>query len=410
MKLSHGELAGDDSAASAGRYHRQELITWWDQDRVRSARVLVIGAGALGNEILKILSLTGVGEVLVYDMDIIEQSNLSRGVLFRDADKGSAKATVAVERMRELNPDVAAHARVENLNHKAGLGVFLWADVVICGLDNREARIFANGACAATGRTWVDGAIEGLSGIARVFNPAEGACYECTMNETDRKLVAERRSCAMLARAVIESGHVPTTAVAASLVAALEVQEAIKILHGQPAIVGEGVHINGLWGEMSRVKYPRRDDCSGHETLGPVTPLGLASDEVTFEALLERAEKELGKGAVLELSRDVIVSLECTACDTREPRHVVLGELGEKDAACPRCSAHRIVEFASSVSRDGVVDLSRTPRQAGLPAFDIIVARQGLDDRRAWLFDSDAPSVLGLLTVPAEMGGVLERS
>jgi len=413
LKLSHAELGTDtdtDTAASEGRYHRQELITWWDQDRVRSARVLVIGAGALGNEILKILALTGVGEVLVYDMDIIEQSNLSRGVLFCDEDKGSAKATVAVERMGELNPDVSAHPRVENLNHKAGLGVFLWADVVICGLDNREARIFANSACAATGRIWVDGAIEGLAGIARVFNPAEGACYECTMNETDRKLVAERRSCAMLARAVLESGHVPTTAVAASLVAALEVQEAIKILHGQPAIVGEGMHINGLWGEVSRVKYPRRDECSGHENLGPVTPLGLRSDAITFEALLERAEKELGDGAVLELSRDIIVSLECATCGTREPRSEVLGELGEKDAACPKCSAHRIVEFASSVSRDGVVELSRTPQQAGLPLFDIIVARQGLDDQRAWLFDGDAPSVLGPLTVPAEMGGVLERS
>ena len=214
----------------------------------------------------------------------------------------------------------------------------------------------------------------------------------------------------MLARAIVESGHVPTTAVAASLVAALEVQEAIKILHGQPAIVGEGMHINGLWGEVSRVKYPRRDDCSGHENLGPVTPLGLRSDAVTFEALVERAEKELGDGAVLELSRDVIVSLECAACGTREPRHEVLGELGEKDAACPKCSAHRIVEFASSVSRDGVVDLSRTPRQAGLPPFDIIVARKGLDNQRAWLFDGDATSVLGPLTVPAEMGGVLERS
>lgn len=407
VKLSHDELTGNDST---GRYHRQELITWWDQDKIRTARVLVIGAGALGNEILKILALTGIGEVLVYDMDVIEESNLSRGVLFRDEDQGAAKATVAVSRMRELNPDVTGHARVENLNHNAGLGVFLWADVVICGLDNREARIFANSACAATGRVWVDGAIEGLAGIARVFDPARGACYECTMNETDRKLVAERRSCAMLARDIVDSGHVPTTAVSAALVAALEVQEAIKLLHGQPALVSEGLHLNGLWSDVSRVKYPRRDDCPGHESLGKVTALGLASDEVTFGQLVERAERELGEGAVLELSRDLIVSLECTTCETREPRGEVLGALREKDAACPTCGAHRVVEFASSVSRDGIVDLSRTPRQAGLPPFDIIVARQGLDERRAWLFDGDAPSVLGPLSVPQAQGGVLERA
>jgi adenylyltransferase/sulfurtransferase len=407
VKLSHDELLGRDSG---GRYDRQELITWWDQDRVRGARILVIGAGALGNEILKILALTGIGEVLVYDMDVIERSNLSRGVLFRDEDQGAAKATVAVKRMRELNPDVAAHPRVENLNHKAGLGVFLWADVVICGLDNREARIFANSASAATGRVWVDGAIEGLAGIARVFDPANGSCYECTMNETDRKLVAERRSCAMLARDIVESGHVPTTAVAAALVAALEVQEAIKVLHGQPAIISEGLHVNGLWGDISRVKYPRRDDCPGHENLGPVTPLGLTSDAVTFDGLLERAEKEMGAGAVLDLSRDIVVSLDCATCGTSEPRYQVLGEVGEKDAACPECGAHRVVELASSVSRDGIVDLTRTPQQAGLPPFDIVVARHGLEERRAWLFDGDASMVLGPLSVPERMGGSFDRT
>jgi adenylyltransferase/sulfurtransferase len=395
VRLSHRELV---SGPGDSRYHRQSLIGWWDQERVRSARILVLGAGALGNEILKNLALLGVGDVLVYDMDLIEESNLSRCVLFRESDGGAAKARVAVDRMRELNPDVRAEGRVENLSHKAGLGVFVWADVVICGVDNREARIFVNGACSRARRRWVDGAIEGLSGIARVFDPAEGSCYECTMNETDRKLVAERRSCALLARDVVEAGHVPSTAVAASVVAAIEVQEAIKILHQQPSLSGEGLHINGLWSDVSRVKYPRREDCTGHETLPPVVPLGLASSAVTLEALLERAERELGEEAVLDFSRDVVVSLECSSCGIREPRPGVLGELREKDAACPRCGTHRIVEFASSASRDGIIDLSRTPAQIGLPLFDVLVARSGLERQQAWLFDGDAPAVLGSLS------------
>ena len=66
-----------------GRYHRQNLITWWDQSRLQSARVLVVGAGALGNEIVKNLVLVGVGTVIVVDMDTIENSNLSRCVFFR---------------------------------------------------------------------------------------------------------------------------------------------------------------------------------------------------------------------------------------------------------------------------------------------------------------------------------------
>jgi hypothetical protein len=158
------------------------------------------------------------------------------------------------------------------------------------------------------------------------------------------------------------------------------------------------------------VKYPRRDDCPGHENLGPVTPLGLTSDAVTFDGLLERAEKEMGAGAVLDLSRDIVVSLDCATCGTSEPRYQVLGEVGEKDAACPECGAHRVVELASSVSRDGIVDLTRTPQQAGLPPFDIVVARHGLEERRAWLFDGDASMVLGPLSVPERMGGSFDRT
>jgi adenylyltransferase/sulfurtransferase len=380
-----------------GRYHRQSLVRWWDQERVQQARLLVVGAGALGNEILKNLALMGAGKVLVYDMDKIEASNLSRGVLFRDGDQGAAKADVAARRMRELNPDVAVHARTENLVHRAGLGVFAWADVVICGVDNREARIFVNSACARTGKRWVDGAIEGFAGVVRVFDPREGPCYECTMNDTDRKLVAERRSCAMLAKDIALRGHVPTTAVAASVVGALQVQEAFKVLHDQPALLGEGLHVDGFWGEMSRVKYPRRDECPGHDFLGPVTPLGKKTSDVTLGELLDRAEAELGPGAVLDLSRDIIVSLDCPECGQSEPGRAPLGAVGERQAACPECRTHRIVQIASCIGRDGVVNLGQTPADMGIPPLDIMVARQGLETHRAWLFDGDAIGVLGPL-------------
>jgi adenylyltransferase/sulfurtransferase len=379
------------------RYHRQSLITWWDQKRVREMRILVIGAGALGNEILKLLALIGSGYTLVYDPDRIERSNLSRSVLFRQADEGRYKAEVAVQKMPEINPDVRGHARCANVIASAGLGVFLWADVVIGAVDNREARVFINSACARTNRTWIDGAIEGLAGIVRVFSPRQGACYECTMNATDRKLLAERRSCALLARGAVLRGHVPTSAVAASVIGAMEVQEAIKVLHGQPALVGQGLHLDGLFGEVSRVAYPRRPDCPGHEDLGAIIPLGLGVADVTLGDLLDRAEAAVGAGASLDLSRDVIVQWTCSSCGATAPGGAVLGTAREAQAACPGCGAHRGLEIASSISRDGLVDLALTPAQLGLPPFDIIVARQGMERQVAWLFDGDAGAVLGPL-------------
>lgn len=391
---------GEGGGLFDDRYHRQSLIAWWDQERVARTRILVIGAGALGNEILKLLALIGSGKTLVYDPDRIERSNLSRSVLFRQADEGRYKAEVCVEQMQAMNPDVRGHARCANVIATAGLGVFLWADVVIGAVDNREARVFINSACARTDRTWVDGAIEGLAGIVRVFSPRQGACYECTMNATDRKLLAERRSCALLARDAVLRGHVPTSAVAASVIGAMEVQEAIKIVHGQPALVGQGLHLDGLFGEVSRVAYPRRPDCPGHEDVGPIVPLGLGVADVTLGELLDRAEAAVGAGASLDLSRDVIVAWTCASCGATAPGGAVLGTVRESQARCPACGAHRALEIASSVARDGLVDLSLTPAQLGVPPFDVIIARQGMERQEAWLFDRDAAAVLGPLAEP----------
>jgi len=382
--------------AEDDRYHRQRLITWWDQVRVAGARVLVIGAGALGNEVLKLLALTGIGHCLVFDPDTIELSNLSRSVLFRAADQGRGKAEVAALRMRELNPEVAVQSHAANVLTQAGLGVFVWADVVIAGVDNREARVFVNASCARTGRTWVDGAIEGLSGIVRVFRPSETACYECTMNETDRRLLAERRSCALLARDAVARGHVPSTAVTASLVAALQVGEAVKLLHDQPALLGEGIHLHGLSADITRVRYSRREECPGHDSLGPIVPLGAGVRDLSLGALLDRAERRLGEGACLDLSRDVVLRLTCPACGDSAPGKVVLGALKERDALCPACGVHRVVETAATIRRDTAIDLAATAADLGLPPFDVIVARNGLD-QEAWLFDADAPRVLGAL-------------
>jgi adenylyltransferase/sulfurtransferase len=216
------------------------------------------------------------------------------------------------------------------------------------------------------------------------------------MNETDRRLLAERRSCALLAREIVARGHVPSTAVTASLVAALQVGEAIKLLHGQPALLGEGIYIHGLWGDFSRIAYPRRDECLGHDDLGAITPLGAGAADVSLGDLLERAERRFGEGAELDLSRDVVLRLTCPKCSRAAPGRTVLGALRERDAACPDCGQHRLIDVAATVRRDTPIDLAATPADLGLPPLDVIVARRGLE-QEAWLFDGDAARALGPL-------------
>src|SRR5258706_762233 len=88
---------------------RQERISWWRQDTLAKARIAVIGAGALGNEVLKNLALLGAGEIHVFDFDVVEMSNLSRTLLFRPEDviEKRQKALIAASRARQLqvNPD-----------------------------------------------------------------------------------------------------------------------------------------------------------------------------------------------------------------------------------------------------------------------------------------------------------------
>ena len=217
--------------------------------------------GALGNEIVKDLALLGLKNVFIADRDRIENSNLSRSILFRERDCGRPKALVAAERAVEIYPDIRVQPFDGNIVYDLGLGIYRWADVILGGLDNREARVAINLATARAGKVWIDGAIERLDGVARVFDPATGPCYECTMGENDWKMLEARRSCALLSRDEMELGKVPTTPTTASIIAGIQVQEAIKYLHGLETIAGQGFVFDGTHHQSYLVSYTRKADC-----------------------------------------------------------------------------------------------------------------------------------------------------
>ena len=218
-------MTADPVRVEEGRLARFQSIKWWRQDTMRAARVLVIGAGALGNEVLKNLALLGVGNVVIVDMDRIERSNLCRSVLFRESDEGQYKAHAAARAAQALYPEIRIQGLRANVLAELGLGYFRWAQVVVGALDNREARVFVNRACAQTQRPWIDGGIDVLNGIVRGFAPPATACYECTMGQADWDLLAKRRSCALLARQAFAEGGAPTTPTTASIIRAIKPQD-----------------------------------------------------------------------------------------------------------------------------------------------------------------------------------------
>ncbi len=385
-----------DGAASQAedRFARFRLISWWDQERLARARILVIGAGALGNEIVKDLALLGVGRVFVADRDLVENTNLSRSILFRERDCSRPKAVVAAERAREIYPSIQVQAFSGNVVYDLGAGVYRWADVILGGLDNREARVAINQAAARAGKVWIDGAIERLDGVARVFDPATGPCYECTMGENDWKMLEARRSCALLSRDEMELGKVPTTPTTASIIAGIQVQEAIKYLHGLDGIAGQGFVFDGTFHQSYLVTYTRKPDCPSHEIDQPVEVLSWQVGRTRAGDLLERARSDLGPEAVIETGRDLLASLHCSACREDTPVLASLGKVTEAQGLCPRCGLPRTPAFFHQIDgRDaGLLDL--TLGEIGIPPWDVLAGRAGMD-QRFYELGGDRPLVLG---------------
>ncbi len=208
------------------------LLSWFKKEKVKNARVLVAGAGALGNEVVKNLALFGVGHIYVVDFDRIEISNLTRSVLFReeDARAHAFKAEVVARRAMEINPQIKVTPIVGNLASEVGFGIYRSVDVIIGCLDSRLARYLLNRMAMRAGKPWVDGGIENLSGNVRVFTPGVN-CYECSLSREEFNNIMLRTGCADVVRMQEKAGRVATTPISASIIGAMQVQEAMKIIH-----------------------------------------------------------------------------------------------------------------------------------------------------------------------------------
>lgn len=349
------------------------FISWWEREKVEAAKVMVVGAGALGNEVIKNLTLMGIGSIFIVDFDTIELANLSRSVLFRESDSGRKKAEVAAARAKELNPNVHVQYFHGDITTALGLGIFRRMDVIIGCLDNREARLAVNRFAYWINKPWVDGAIQEFLGLARVFVPGEGACYECTLTEQARRDLSIRYSCPLLARENILLGKVPTTPTIASIIAGIESQEALKLIHNKPVEPGKVIHFNGMTNEVHTTAYTPVEDCESHWSYGDITELPLRANTTTLKDILNIAHRDLGPDAVIELDQELILSLNCPQCGTHEEVLEPISAVGFNRAHCSICGLLRETEMTHALHGDEDF-LSRTLASVGVPALHILRA------------------------------------
>lgn len=315
-----------DKDLNESRTDRQELIPWWKQSVLKNATAIVIGAGAIGNELLKNLALLGFGYVFVCDMDHISSSNLSRTVLFSSDDLGKQKAPVAVQKYREICVDPSARADCfdGNVNADLGAGVFRRMDVVIGCLDNLQTRFETNRKCNLLQKPYFDAGISELTWNLTVTHYPKSPCWACSMSarlETEA-MNFERHSCDVTKAEAEKKGHAPTVQVASSMVSALQSQEVIKYLvrdewdkntHKrandnvvEPPSVNIGCKyiFNGLRNEFIRSTFGHRSKCSdNHDSYENVIETEMSADW-TLKQMFDYVTKRFGGDYYLSLSGD----------------------------------------------------------------------------------------------------------
>ncbi len=221
------------------------------QKALKDAKVLVIGAGGLGSPALLYLAAAGVGTIGVIDDDAVDNANLQRQVIHRDADIGVPKVFSAERAMRALNPFIEVRPYHRRLDEATAPKLFADYDLILDGSDNFDTRYLANRAAVVTRRPLISGALAQWEGQISVFDSARGGpCYACVFPEAPAPGLAP--SCA-------EAGVIgPLPGVIGAMMAV----EAVKIITGagQP-LRGEMLIHDALWGETRKIALEKRPGC-----------------------------------------------------------------------------------------------------------------------------------------------------
>jgi len=274
------EILGEESIDS-DLFDRQKRLVGWDQEKIQTAKIMVVGAGATGNELLKNLVLAGIQNIVLIDFDIINLSNLNRCILFtrEGAEKGDYKVDVVSNSIKKINPNVNIEGIKTDLN-SIDKNLYNECDVVCSCLDNLEARLEANNYAYFAGTPFVDSAIEGFMGTVQcVYSKVpEAACLQCGVSQKDMDLMWQKFSCTGEEISEEEGAtqeKLATIVSTTSIIGGLQAQQVIKFVLGveifeedktwNPYIgaplIGTQLIYNGIKNEFFAIEKLKDDKC-----------------------------------------------------------------------------------------------------------------------------------------------------
>lgn len=387
------------------KYSRLELIYGPTLKVVRDAKILVAGVGAIGNNVAAILAQMGFGHIFLVDKDELERSNLTRSVLYTNTDIGRPKVDAAADGIARINSDCAVipwHGDIADL----GLGVIRRADVVLSALDSFLPRIILGNGCRQLGKPFITSGIAGdRHWYGQIVNySSTGACPACSIPADFLRSEKERSgvngfSCAGLAKKGLEQGVVASTPIMASLMAALQVQEAVKILTGGDDFKPNWDRLVGI-DSMALTSHSLElgafSTCPEHNAIQCIPADSLLETELnsanSIGELLQRARSEMGRGrAFIELRQTYLLSAVCPDCGRTTPvmkSALAFADLARRDKlACPNCKGSNLTPGREVTRLDDELEAAyrnMTLEQFGLPALEIYKV---IDDDRAFFLE-----------------------
>jgi adenylyltransferase/sulfurtransferase len=280
------------------------------QEKLKAAKVLVIGAGGLGSPSILYLAAAGVGTIGIVDFDTVDVSNLQRQVLFDTASIGEPKVEAAAQRLRALNPEIKIVVHQVELRANNVREIFIDYDIVLDGTDRFATRYLTNDACVILGKPLVSAAIHRFEGQALTYIPGRGPCYRCLFPEAPTDGLIP--NCA-------EAG---VLGVLPGVLGTIQATEAIKLVTGigEP-LLGRLLTYDALSMRFDEFKFARRDDCAVCGMHPTITQPQDAPELCSVETL--QAIRRLSARQLKPLLDDATLAL----IDVREPQEFQAGHL-----------------------------------------------------------------------------------
>jgi len=247
--IAGGELSKEEIL----RYSRHLImpeVGMEGQEKLRQAKVLLVGAGGLGSPISLYLAAAGIGTLGLVDFDVVDYSNLQRQIIHTTKDVGRKKLESAKEKIEGINPGVEVNLHEERLTSQNALEILKEYDIIIDGTDNFPTRYLVNDACVLLKKPNIYGSIFRFEGQATVFYPGKGPCYRCLYPEPPPPGLVP--SCA-------EGG---VLGILPGIIGTIQATEAIKLILGKgDPLTGRLLLFNGLGMKFTELEINKNPSC-----------------------------------------------------------------------------------------------------------------------------------------------------